>query len=85
MTPFSYHKPASLDEAVSLAGPSSRLIAGGTNLVDLMKENVERPEPLIDITGLALKAIPENPQGGVMTGSLGRTAGLAWHPVGEPR
>ncbi len=53
MTPFSYHKPASVSEAVNLADPSSRFIAGGTNLVDLMKENVVRPERLIDISGLA--------------------------------
>ncbi|MBK5007158.1 xanthine dehydrogenase family protein subunit M [Pseudomonas sp. S60] len=85
MTPFSYHKPASLDEAVSLAGPSSRFIAGGTNLVDLMKENVERPEHLIDITGLALKAIEETPEGGVMVGALVSNADLAWHPLVEAR
>lgn len=57
MTPFSYHKPASISEAVSLADASSYFIAGGTNLVDLMKENVVRPKRLIDISGLGLNGI----------------------------
>ncbi|KSO91742.1 hypothetical protein APB03_23510 [Pseudomonas aeruginosa] len=40
MTPFAYAKPADIEQALGLAGPESRYIAGGTNLLDLMKENV---------------------------------------------
>lgn len=81
MTPFSYHKPASLDEALRLTNASSRFIAGGTNLVDLMKENVERPERLIDITGLELDRIESSNAGGVMIGALVSNADLAWDPL----
>ncbi|HFK1914399.1 TPA: hypothetical protein ACLEU3_005363, partial [Pseudomonas aeruginosa] len=42
MTPFAYAKPADIEQALGLAGPESRYIAGGTNLLDLMKENVAR-------------------------------------------
>jgi len=77
MTPFSYHKPASVSEAVNLADPSSRFIAGGTNLVDLMKEHVVRPEHLIDITHLGLNRIERTSSGGVLIGALVSNAELA--------
>jgi len=83
MTPFSYHKPASVGEAVGLADVSSRFIAGGTNLVDLMKENVVRPERLIDITGLGLNGIQASANGGVLIGALVSNAELAWASVIE--
>ncbi|MFK0310407.1 FAD binding domain-containing protein [Pseudomonas sp. NPDC090233] len=83
MTPFSYQKPASVSEAVSLADAGSRFIAGGTNIVDLMKENVVRPERLIDISGLGLNDIQPTPSGGVLIGALVSNADLAWHPLIE--
>ncbi|WP_060512034.1 xanthine dehydrogenase family protein subunit M [Pseudomonas sp. NBRC 111124] len=83
MSPFSYHKPASVSEAINLAGPSTRFIAGGTNLLDLMKENVVRPQHLVDITGLALKAIEATATGGLRIGALVSNAELAWHPLIE--
>ena len=43
MTPFSYQRPERIDQAIALHGPDSRYIAGGTNLLDLMKENVLHP------------------------------------------
>lgn len=85
MTPFSYSKPADVAQAINLAGPASRFIAGGTNLLDLMKENIARPEHLIDITGLPLKDVRETPEGGVMIGALVSNADLAWHPLIETR
>lgn len=85
MNPFHYSKPASVQEAVQLAGPASRFIAGGTNLLDLMKENVTRPAQLIDITGLALDEVSETATGGVMIGALVSNADLAWHPLIEQR
>ncbi|WP_054893459.1 MULTISPECIES: xanthine dehydrogenase family protein subunit M [unclassified Pseudomonas] len=83
MTPFSYHKPNSVSEAVNLADACSHFIAGGTNLVDLMKENVVRPTRLIDISGLGLNDIHPTPGGGVLIGARVSNADLAWHPMIE--
>lgn len=85
MTPFTYSKPSSISEAVGMMGPASQLIAGGTNLLDLMKENIARPEQLIDITGLPLSGIEETADGGLMIGALVSNADLAWHPLIEQR
>ncbi|MBD8708340.1 xanthine dehydrogenase family protein subunit M [Pseudomonas sp. CFBP 13711] len=83
MNPFSYSKPSDITQAVNLAGPASRFIAGGTNLLDLMKENIARPEHLIDITGLPLKDVRATDSGGLMIGALVSNADLAWHPLIE--
>nr|BFE93973.1 hypothetical protein GCM10020185_45090 [Pseudomonas brassicacearum subsp. brassicacearum] len=64
MNPFQYSKPDTVQAAVDLSSPVSRFIAGGTNLLDLMKENLTRPEHLIDITGLPLADLSETPSGG---------------------
>lgn len=85
MNPFSYSKPVDVNQAINLAGPASRFIAGGTNLLDLMKENIARPEHLIDITGLPLKDVRETTNGGLMIGALVSNADLAWHPLVESR
>jgi xanthine dehydrogenase YagS FAD-binding subunit len=85
MTPFHYSKPNSVEDAVHLAGPASRFIAGGTNLLDLMKENLTRPEHLIDITGLPLREVTQTQNGGLMIGALVSNAYLAWHPLIEQR
>jgi xanthine dehydrogenase YagS FAD-binding subunit len=85
MNPFQYSKPDSVQDAVHLAGPASRFIAGGTNLLDLMKENVTRPEHLIDITGLPLREVTETADGGLLIGALVSNADLAWHPLIEQR
>ena len=85
MTPFAYSKPTEVSEAVRLAGPATRFIAGGTNLVDLMKENLTRPERLIDINGLPLREVRQTPSGGLMIGALVSNAELAWDPLVEQR
>lgn len=85
MNPFRYSKPDTLQAAVELSSAHSRFIAGGTNLLDLMKENLTRPEHLIDITGLPLADLSETPSGGVMIGALVSNADLAWHPWIERR
>src|SRR5476651_2909867 len=85
MNPFHYSKPADVQEAVHLVSPASRFIAGGTNLLDLMKENISRPDHLIDITGLPLRDVEETADGGLMIGALVSNADLAWHPVIEAR
>ncbi len=80
---FGYARPRDLDAALHLIGqPGASLIAGGTNLVDLMKGGVESPTRLIDITQLGgLAAIQELPQGGVRIGALASNADTAIHPL----
>ncbi|KWU53021.1 FAD binding domain-containing protein [Pseudomonas palleroniana] len=85
MNPFQYSKPTDVHEAVRLSNAASRFIAGGTNLLDLMKENISRPEHLIDITGLPLHGVEPTASGGVMIGALVSNADLAWHPLIEAR
>ncbi|UAW96846.1 xanthine dehydrogenase family protein subunit M [Halopseudomonas nanhaiensis] len=85
MNPFSYARPEQVDEAIRLFHPDSRYIAGGTNLLDLMKENVERPTQLIDITRLPLRGIEETAAGGLLIGALVSNSDLAWHPAVEER
>ena len=85
MNPFTYSRPASVSEAVMQSGAATRFIAGGTNLLDLMKENVTQPEHLIDITGLPLNSVTETATGGLMIGALVSNADLAWHPLIEER
>ena len=80
MSPFAYRKPSALDEALALAGPGARFIAGGTNLLDLMKQDVLRPKLLIDITGLPLRGIAPTGDGGLLIGALVSNAELARHP-----
>ena len=72
MNRFSYARPDNVTEAVrEAANPTARFIAGGTNLVDLMKYNVEKPSRLIDITNLAgLDCIEDTPGGGLRIGAL---------------
>jgi xanthine dehydrogenase YagS FAD-binding subunit len=73
MNRFSYARPASLDEAIReiAAEPGARFIAGGTNLVDLMKYDVERPTRLIDVTRLpGLGQIEPTEDGGLRLGAL---------------
>jgi xanthine dehydrogenase YagS FAD-binding subunit len=85
MTPFSYQRPERIDQAIALHGPQSRYIAGGTNLLDLMKENVLQPGQLIDINGLPLREIEQTAEGGLRIGALVSNADLAWHPQIEQR
>jgi xanthine dehydrogenase YagS FAD-binding subunit len=61
-------------------GASIRFIAGGTNLIDAMKLNVEHPTQLIDINALPLSAIEPTPDGGLRIGALARNADVAHHP-----
>ena len=81
MKRFDYLKAGSVAEAVSAlsADPRARLIAGGTNLVDLMKYDVEAPGLLIDINGLDLRRIEET-EGGYRIGALVTNSDLAYHP-----
>jgi xanthine dehydrogenase YagS FAD-binding subunit len=82
MNRFDYIQPTSLAEAIAAATvPGSTYLAAGTNLLDLMKGNVARPERIIDITRLpGLDRIDWLPDGGVRIGALVRNADLAYDP-----
>jgi xanthine dehydrogenase YagS FAD-binding subunit len=67
------------------ADPTAKFIAGGTNLIDLMKEDVERPSRLIDISRLPLKTVEETAGGGLRIGALVPNSDLAYHPLIEQR
>jgi xanthine dehydrogenase YagS FAD-binding subunit len=79
MKPFTYEKARSPAEAASaVAGhPGAKFIAGGTNLLDLMKLQIESPAHLVDVNGLGLDAIEPMPDGGLRIGALVRNADLA--------
>ena len=79
MRPFSYGRPGDVSEAVREAtGDGVKFIAGGTNLIDLMKEDVERPLRLIDINLLPLGRIEETASGGLRIGALVRNSDAAY-------
>ncbi len=82
MRPFELVRPDTLGQAISYlqAYPAARLIAGGTNLIDLMKEDVEQPDMLIDVTRLAMADITVMQDGGLRIGALVRNTDLAYHP-----
>jgi xanthine dehydrogenase YagS FAD-binding subunit len=67
------------------ADKTAKFIAGGTNLIDLMKEDVERPSRLIDISRLPLRNVEETSSGGLRIGALVPNSDLAWHPLVEQR
>src|ERR1700735_951949 len=82
MKTFDYIRPASIAEAVAAAAePGAAYLAGGTNLLDLMKGGITRPDGLVDITRLpGLDRIERLPDGGVRIGALVRNADLAHDP-----
>ena len=86
MNRFDYARPASVAEAVQAGtGEQVRYLAGGTNLIDLMKENVDRPITVIDINRLPLDAIEELDGGGLRLGALVPNADTAWDARVEQR
>jgi xanthine dehydrogenase YagS FAD-binding subunit len=87
MISFEFSRAGSVDEAVRLMSGNrgAKFIAGGTNLVDLMKMDVERPSRLIDVTRLPLDKVEETNSGGLRIGALVRNSDLAYHPLVEER
>ena len=87
MISFQYARANDVADAVrQIAGnPNAKFIAGGTNLIDLMKMDVERPTKVIDITRLPLKQVKNTPGGGLRVGALVRNTDLAYHPLVEQR
>ncbi|WP_406491309.1 xanthine dehydrogenase family protein subunit M [Streptomyces sp. NBC_01604] len=80
MHPFSFMKAADTREALNAGRRGGRYIAGGTTLVDLMRETVERPETLVDISDLPLRDIRVTERGGLRIGALVSMAESAAHP-----
>jgi xanthine dehydrogenase YagS FAD-binding subunit len=79
MKPFTYERAASAKDAAAKAArtPGARFIAGGTNLLDLMKIQVETPAHLIDVNGLGFDRIDPTAEGGLRIGALVRNTDLA--------
>jgi len=79
MKAFTYERAATPAQAASaVAGrPGAKFIAGGTNLLDLMKLQIEAPVHLVDVNGLALDRIEPTPEGGLRIGALVRNTDLA--------
>jgi xanthine dehydrogenase YagS FAD-binding subunit len=79
MKAFTYERAATPAQAAAAAAriPNSRFVAGGTNLLDLMKLQIETPSHLIDVNDLALDRIEATPAGGLRIGALVRNADLA--------
>ena len=87
MINFQYSRANDVADAVRMiaADPTVKFIAGGTNLVDLMKDDIERPSRLIDISRLPLRTVDETPDGGLRIGALVPNSDLAYHPLVERR
>ena len=80
MVPFAYQAVRNEQEAIASALAGGRYIAGGTTLIDLMREGAERPQRLIDINHLPLRVI-EVREGRLVIGALARMADVAAHPA----
>jgi xanthine dehydrogenase YagS FAD-binding subunit len=83
MRPFDYERATDVGHAVALVAerPEARFLAGGTNLVDLVRRGVETPDRLIDVTGLPLTELDETRDGGLRVGAVVTNADLAHHPL----
>ncbi|MEE4858262.1 xanthine dehydrogenase family protein subunit M [Pseudomonas alliivorans] len=82
MKSFTYERAASAEQAVAAAArqPGAKFIAGGTNLLDLMKLEIETPQHLIDVNDLGFDTITRTAEGGLRIGALVRNTDLAAAP-----
>src|SRR6266852_8618281 len=87
MINFQYARANDIPDAIRqiAADPAAKFIAGGTNLIDLMKDDVERPSRLIDISRLPLRTVEDTANGGLRIGALVPNSDLAYHPMVEQR
>lgn len=83
MRNFSYSRATTSQEALTLIAtlPNAKFLGGGTNLVDLMRENIEQPDALIDVTRLPSSGIAESAGGGVSIGAEVKNTAVANHPL----
>lgn len=79
MKSFTYERPGTPAEAAAVVArtPNAKFIAGGTNLLDLMKLQIETPTHLVDVNGLGLDKVEPTPEGGLRIGALVRNTDLA--------
>ena len=85
MTPFTYSRARNVAEAVRLGGErSAKYLGGGTNLVDLLRETIEQPHSVIDVTGLST-VIEDRNDGSLFIGAATRNTVLASHPAVRAR
>ena len=88
MNPFSFTQPKDIGGVLAaLASAGARPIAGGTNLLDLIKEGVMTPDQLVDINAIAPAGLDriEEADGGLRLGALARNADTAYHPLVRDR
>jgi len=87
MNSFTYARAQDVQMAIAekTSGTKTKFIAGGTNLTDLMKVNVENPTHVVDIRRLPLKQITETDSGGLRLGALATNAETAYHELVETR
>ena len=87
MIEFQYSRATDVADALRQIAdnPNAKFVAGGTNLIDLMKMDVERPTKVIDITRLPLKQVEDTSDGGLRIGALVRNSDLAYHAPIEQR
>ena len=71
MKPFAYARTTTVDEAIQLVRerPNAKYLAGGTNLVDLMREHIEQPDTLVDVSRLPFAEISERADGSLSIGA----------------
>lgn len=82
MNPFSYQRATAPEEAIhAVSAHNAKFLGGGTNLIDLMKDNVEHPTTLVDINRLDLTQVTTTPSGGALIGALVRNSDLANHEM----
>jgi xanthine dehydrogenase YagS FAD-binding subunit len=83
MRNFTYSRAGTSQEALTLIStlPNAKFLGGGTNLVDLMRENIEQPDALIDVTRLSPTGISESSDGGVSIGAEVKNTAVANHPL----
>jgi xanthine dehydrogenase YagS FAD-binding subunit len=86
MNDVEYRRASTVAEAIRLgAEPGAAYIAGGTNLIDLMKGHAALPTLLVDVNRLPLAAVTSRPEGGIRIGALVRNSDLANHPIVRER
>jgi len=79
MTPFTYARARDTTEAIQLGAlERAKYLGGGTNLIDLMRETVERPAALVDVTGLSA-LVEESGDGGLVVGAAAKNSAVAEH------
>lgn len=81
MYPFTITKSANIGEAIRAVTDTSHFIGGGTNIIDLMKMNIEKPTLLIDINSIELNKIEMLPNGNIMVGAMVSNSDLAYDNI----